>query len=163
MRTNPKTAAAYLAATGIVLALNLAMLTSSPDTATGPTVLDPPWEQTAMVVTEAEIQAAQDLARYLRTLPGDGNQGEVRALEWTRGWINRPISNLDRVGPCKLQVGNRFIFGRPSSILRAARNMMTDPLSCTSAKTGFSERAREGSGGVTTTMWSTTWRALRHT
>ena len=117
MRTNPKTASAYHAATVIVLALYLVMLTALPDTAPGPTVLDPPWEQAAIVVTEAELQAAQELARYLRTLPGEGHQGGIRELEWTRGWLNRPIGNLDRVALRKLLVGNRFVY----------RNAVLDP------------------------------------
>ena len=125
MRTNPKTAAAYLAAAGIVLLLYLAKPISMPDTDSGPTALDPPWKLAPMVVTEAEIQAAQDLARYLRTLPGEGNQGRIRVLEWTRGWHNRPISNLDRVALRKLLVGNRFVYQNavldPESRLRNDR------------------------------------------
>lgn len=125
MRTNPKTASAYLAATVIVLVLYIVMLTALPDPAPGPTVLDPPWDQAAIVVTEAEIQAAQELARYLRTLPGEGHQGGIRELEWTRGWLERPIGNLDRVALRKLLVGNRFVYRNailaPESRLRDDR------------------------------------------
>ncbi len=117
MRTKAKTAAAYLAAAGIVLVLYLAELIPMPDTDSGPTALEPPWELAPMVVTHVEIRAAQDLARYLRKLPGEGNQGRIRGLDWTRGWYNRPIGNLDRVALRKLLVGNRFVY----------RNAVLDP------------------------------------
>ena len=76
VRTNPKAAALQLSVYGLVSAIGfgiVARVTSDP--APGPTILDPHWEQPAMVVTEAEILAAQNLVRYLRTLPGEGNQG----------------------------------------------------------------------------------------
>ncbi len=118
MRTNPETAALKLSVYGLVGVTGFGMLAGvTSDTAPGPTILEPPWEQPAMVVTEAEILAAQDLARYLRTLPGEGNQGEIRELEWTRGWLNRPIGNLDRIALRKLLVGNRFAY----------RNAVLDP------------------------------------
>ncbi len=120
MGTNPKTAALHLSVHGLVGATGFGMLARlTSDTASGRAVLDPPWELPAMVVAEAEIQAAQDLARYLRTLPGEGNQGEIRELEWTRGWYNRPIGNLDRVALRKLLAGNRFVY----------RNAVLDPVS----------------------------------
>ena len=125
MRTDPKAAAACLAAAGIVLVLYLVMLTSWPETAPGPMVLEPPWEQAATVVTESEVRTAQELARYLRTLPGKGSQGRIRELEWTRGWLNRPIGNLDRIALRKLLVGNRFVYQNavldPESRLRDDR------------------------------------------
>lgn len=117
MRTKRKTAAAYLVVAGFVLVLYLAILISISNTDPGPITLEPPWELAPVVVTEAEIRAARDLARYLRTLPGEGNQGRIRVLEWTRGWYNRPISNLDRVALRKLLVGNRFVY----------RNAVLDP------------------------------------
>lgn len=116
--TDAKLSAARLSAGGIVIAIclgTLAWMTSN--TESGPIRLAPPWELAPMAVTEAEIRAAQDLARYLRTLPGEGNQGGIRGLNWTRGWYNRPIGNLDRVALRKLLVGNRFVY----------RNAVLDP------------------------------------
>ena len=118
--TDANLSAAKLSAGGIVIAIctgTLAWMTLN--TAPGPTRLLPPWELAPMVVTEAEIRAAQDLARYVRTLPGEGNRSEIRELEWTRGWYNRPIGNLDRVALRKLLVGNRFVY----------RNAILDPAS----------------------------------
>ncbi len=124
--TDAKFSAAKLSAGGFVIAICLGTLAwMTLNTAPGPTRLVPPWELAPMVVTDAEIRAAQDLARYVRTLPGEGNRGEIRELEWTRGWYNRPISNLDRVALRKLLVGNRFVYQNavldPESRLRDDR------------------------------------------
>ena len=116
--TEAKTAAFHLPVFGLVVAAGFGMLAGvTTDTNSGSTILEPPWEHAPMVVTEAEIRAAQDLARYLRTLPGEGNQAGIRVLEWTRGWYNRPVGNLDRVALRKLLVGNRFVY----------RNAVLDP------------------------------------
>ncbi|MCY3875771.1 MAG: hypothetical protein OXF88_15975 [Rhodobacteraceae bacterium] len=98
------------AVVGIVGGAGFAMLAwMEPDMAPDPAVLELPWEQPEMVVTEPEAAAARDLTRYLRTLPGEGNQGRVRELEWTQGWYNRPIGNLDRAALRQLLVGNSFV------------------------------------------------------
>ncbi len=94
----------------VIIALGFGTLAwMSSNTTPDATVLKPPWEQSPLFVTEAEIRAAQELARYLRTLPGEGNQGRARELEWTRGWHNRPIGNLDRPALRRLLSGNLFL------------------------------------------------------
>lgn len=118
--TVSKTAAALLAVFGLIVAAGYGMLVgTTPGTTTGRTILEPPWERAPLAATKADIRAARDLARYLRTLPGDGNQDRIRALEWTRGWYDRPIGNLDRAALRKLLAGNRFVY----------RNAVLDPWS----------------------------------
>ena len=111
MITVSRTATVRLSVFGFIIVTGFGTLAwMASDTSPDPTILEPPWEQAPMAVTEAEIRAAQDLARYLRTLPGEGDQNGIRELEWTRGWYDRPISNLDLVGLRRLLVGNRFVF-----------------------------------------------------
>ncbi len=53
--------------------------------------------------------SAKDLARYLRMLPGEGGQGRVRHLTWTKFWQDRPIGNLHRPALRGLLGGHWFV------------------------------------------------------
>ena len=149
--TDPELLAARLAAGGIIIAIGLGTLAwMTSDTASGPTALEPPWEQAPIAVSEAEIEAARELARYLRTLPGEGNQGEIRALEWTRAWYNRPIGNLDRAVLRKLLAGNRFIY----------RNAVLAPVS--RPRDGRIHLAHFGEDGILRTCEGGHWQRYRY-
>ena len=114
----PVPAAARMAVSGLVVAAGFGMLAgTAPDATTNRRIQEPPWERAPLAATEAEIRAAGDLARYLRTLPGAGYPERIRALKWTRGWHDRPIGNLDRAALRKLLAGNRFVY----------RNAVLDP------------------------------------
>lgn len=72
--------------------------------------IDPPWTTPVPAMAPKHVEAAKELARYLRILPGNGHQERVRSLEWTSYWHHRPIGNLHVPALRKLLVGHWFVF-----------------------------------------------------
>ncbi len=68
-----------------------------------------PWTAPLPPVRPEQSESARDLARYLRMLPGDGNQGRVRQLTWTKFCQDRPIGNLHQPALRKLLGGHWFV------------------------------------------------------
>ena len=56
------------------------------------------------------VEAAKELARYLRILPGNGHQERVHDLAWTSFWQHRPIGNLHLPALRRLLVPHWFVF-----------------------------------------------------
>ena len=72
--------------------------------------ITPPWNAPVPQGPPEQIEAAKDLARYLRILPGEGNQGRVRELEWTTFWQDRPIGNLHHPALRNLLSDHWFVY-----------------------------------------------------
>ena len=72
--------------------------------------ITPPWNAPVPQIPPEQIEAAKDLARYLRTLPGEGNQDRVHGLAWTISWQSRPIGNLHRPALRNLLSDRWFVY-----------------------------------------------------
>ena len=70
----------------------------------------PPWTIPVPAMAQKHVEAAKELARYLRILPGNGHQERVRNLHWTTFWQHRPIGNLHVPALRKLLLGHWFVY-----------------------------------------------------
>ena len=71
---------------------------------------DPPWTMPVPALAPGHLEAAKELAQYLRILPGNGYQERVRGLAWTTFWQHRPIGNLHLPALQKLLIGHWFVY-----------------------------------------------------